>query len=139
MAALLEVTDLRAGYGPIEVLKGINLTVGAGECVALQARLFDALWTTLAPGGVFVYATCSVLRDENDRPPLEYELEKVERGFFAPDLLLDYLRYFVLFEQGDGRLTKKIAAYHQFHAVREAVRATITASTQPVASAFANG
>lgn len=34
--------------------------------VALQARLLDVLWTTLAPGGVLVYATCSVLRDEND-------------------------------------------------------------------------
>jgi 16S rRNA (cytosine967-C5)-methyltransferase len=35
--------------------------------VALQARLLDALWPMLAPGGRLVYATCSVLRDENDR------------------------------------------------------------------------
>ena len=34
--------------------------------VALQARLLDALWTTLAPGGRFLYATCSVLKDENE-------------------------------------------------------------------------
>jgi 16S rRNA (cytosine967-C5)-methyltransferase len=34
---------------------------------ALQARLLDASWRTLAPGGVLVYATCSVLRDENER------------------------------------------------------------------------
>lgn len=34
---------------------------------ALQARLLDALWPTLAPGGVLVYATCSILRDENAR------------------------------------------------------------------------
>lgn len=33
--------------------------------VVLQARLLDALWTTLAPGGVLLYATCSILRDEN--------------------------------------------------------------------------
>jgi 16S rRNA (cytosine967-C5)-methyltransferase len=33
--------------------------------MATQARLLDALWPTLAPGGVLVYATCSVLRDEN--------------------------------------------------------------------------
>ncbi|MFZ5655972.1 MAG: 16S rRNA (cytosine(967)-C(5))-methyltransferase RsmB [Pseudomonadota bacterium] len=38
-----------------------------GALVALQARLLDALWTTLAPGGVFVYATCSVLKEENAR------------------------------------------------------------------------
>ena len=71
------------------------------------------------------------LRHENDRPLLEFELEKVVRGFFAPELLLDYLRYFILYEQTDDGLIKKIAGYHQFHAVREAVRVTVIAATQP--------
>ena len=31
-----------------------------------QARLLDALWPTLAPGGALLYATCSILRCEND-------------------------------------------------------------------------
>ena len=35
--------------------------------VALQARLLDALWPLLRPGGRLLYATCSLLRDENDR------------------------------------------------------------------------
>ncbi|SEL55875.1 16S rRNA (cytosine967-C5)-methyltransferase [Pseudoxanthomonas sp. GM95] len=34
---------------------------------ALQARLLDAAWTVLKPGGVLVYATCSLLADENAR------------------------------------------------------------------------
>ncbi len=34
---------------------------------ATQARLLEALWPLLAPGGVLLYATCSVLREENDR------------------------------------------------------------------------
>jgi 16S rRNA (cytosine967-C5)-methyltransferase len=33
--------------------------------VETQARLLDALWPVLAPGGVLVYATCSILRREN--------------------------------------------------------------------------
>lgn len=33
--------------------------------IDLQARLLDALWPLLAPGGRLVYATCSVLSDEN--------------------------------------------------------------------------
>ena len=49
------------------------------------------------------------------------------RGFFRPDLLLDYLRYFVLFV-GEETVSKKIAGYHQFHGVREAVRVTLIAS-----------
>ena len=35
--------------------------------VALQSRLLDALWRVLAPGGRLLYATCSVLKDENER------------------------------------------------------------------------
>ncbi|GAB1594766.1 16S rRNA (cytosine(967)-C(5))-methyltransferase RsmB [Lysobacter claricitrinus] len=35
--------------------------------VALQARLLGALWAAVAPGGVLLYATCSILRDENER------------------------------------------------------------------------
>ncbi|MGH8035692.1 MAG: DEAD/DEAH box helicase family protein, partial [Lysobacterales bacterium] len=45
----------------------------------------------------------------------------------APAYLLDYLRYFVLFED-DGTLVKKIAGYHQFHAVRAAIQRVIDAS-----------
>ncbi len=55
------------------------------------------------------------------------ELQTLVRGALAPAYLLDYLRYFVLFED-DGRLVKKIAGYHQFHAVRAAITQVITAS-----------
>ncbi len=79
------------------------------------------------------------VRNENDRPLLEFELEKVVRGFFAPELLLDYLRYFVLFEQGDDGIAKKIAGYHQFHAVREAVRVAVIAATQAIAGEYGTG
>ena len=33
--------------------------------VALQARLLDACWHVLAPGGALLYATCSILHAEN--------------------------------------------------------------------------
>jgi len=69
--------------------------------------------------------------NENDRPILALELEALVQGFFQRDLLLDYLRHFVLFEQGGERIIKKIAAYHQFHAVREAVKATLIAASEP--------
>lgn len=65
---------------------------------------------------------------EDDRPRLQMELETVVRGFFRPDLFLDYVRHFVLFEQDGDSIVKKIAGYHQFHAVREAVRATVIAA-----------
>jgi type I restriction enzyme, R subunit len=55
------------------------------------------------------------------------ELQTLVRGVLAPAYLLDYLRYFVLFED-DGGLVKKIAGYHQFHAVRAAIAQTVAAS-----------
>ncbi|WP_029048765.1 type I restriction endonuclease subunit R [Cupriavidus sp. amp6] len=55
------------------------------------------------------------------------ELETLVRGVLAPAYLLDYLRFFVLFED-DGTLVKKIAGYHQFHAVRAAIRQVVSAS-----------
>jgi type I restriction enzyme R subunit len=55
------------------------------------------------------------------------ELETLIRGLCDPARLLDYLRYFVLFED-DGTLIKKVAGYHQFHAVLAAVRQTVSAS-----------
>ena len=56
------------------------------------------------------------------------ELETLVRGALAPHYLLDYLRFFVLFED-DGNLVKKIAGYHQFHAVRAAIERVVAASS----------
>lgn len=36
------------------------------KLAAQQTRLLEALWPTLAPGGVLVYATCSILRAEGE-------------------------------------------------------------------------
>ena len=55
------------------------------------------------------------------------ELETLIRGVLAPATLLDYLRFFVLFED-DGTLIKKVAGYHQFHAVRSAIDRVVAAS-----------
>ncbi len=38
-----------------------------GALAGQQSALLDALWRMLAPGGRLVYATCSVLAEENDR------------------------------------------------------------------------
>jgi type I restriction enzyme R subunit len=55
------------------------------------------------------------------------ELETLVLGLFRRDLLLEYLRHFVLFED-DGRLVKKVAGYHQFHAVRAVVQSVLAAA-----------
>jgi type I restriction enzyme R subunit len=66
------------------------------------------------------------------------ELETLVRGVLAPEYLLDYLRYFVLFED-DGTLVKKVAGYHQFHAVRAAVEQVVTAASTDEATRRGKG
>jgi len=57
------------------------------------------------------------------------ELQVVLEGVFEHRRFLDLLRYFVVFEdEGGGRITKKIAGYHQFHAVNVAVEETLRAT-----------
>lgn len=105
-----EIADLFVFNEALVISDGINARIGS--LTANQERFLP--WRTI--------------KNENDKPLLEYQLEKVVRGFFDRELLLDYLRYFILFEQDGDKLIKKIAGYHQFHAVREAVRVTLIAA-----------
>ncbi len=76
------------------------------------------------------FAPWRAVKNEDDKPLLEWQLETLVRGFFDRKLLLDFIRFFVLFENDGGVFIKKIAGYHQFHAVREAVKATIIAAQE---------
>ena len=51
----------------------------------------------------------------------------VPSEIFEKQRFLDYIRHFVLWETDDGYI-KKIAGYHQFHAVNKSVEQTIRAS-----------
>jgi type I restriction enzyme R subunit len=56
------------------------------------------------------------------------QLEVLLRGVLDRGRFLDLVRYFTVFEDpGDGRLYKKVAGYHQFHAVNVAVEETLRA------------
>ena len=56
------------------------------------------------------------------------ELEVVIEGPLAPRRFLDLVRDFIVFEDDGGRIVKKMAGYHQFHAVQVAVRETLRAA-----------
>ena len=56
-------------------------------------------------------------------------LQVLLHGLFERRRFLDYVGHFVLWETDDG-FVKKIAGYHQFHAVNKAVAATIRASSE---------
>jgi type I restriction enzyme R subunit len=62
--------------------------------------------------------------------PRTTELETVVRGVLAPERLLDLVRHFIVFEDaGAGDVVKKMAGYHQVHAVNVAVDETLRATS----------
>ncbi|MFK7859646.1 MAG: 16S rRNA (cytosine(967)-C(5))-methyltransferase RsmB [Granulosicoccus sp.] len=59
-----------SGSGVIRRHPDIKLLRRASDIAPLvetQRRLLDGLWQTLATDGVLLYATCSILKDENER------------------------------------------------------------------------
>lgn len=57
------------------------------------------------------------------------ELQVLLQGVFDQRRLLDLIGHFIVYEdEGDGKLIKKMAGYHQFHAVNVAVAETLRAA-----------
>jgi|CXWL01.1.fsa_nt_gi type I restriction enzyme R subunit len=64
-----------------------------------------------------------------DAPAKLAELQVMLEGVFEKRRFLDLVRHFIVFEdEGGGKLTKKMAGYHQFHAVNVAVEETLRAA-----------
>jgi len=60
------------------------------------------------------------------------QLQVVLEGVFQKRRLLDLIRHFIVFEDvGGGVLVKKMAGYHQYHAVNVAVQETVRACLPP--------
>jgi type I restriction enzyme R subunit len=68
------------------------------------------------------------------------ELQVVLEGLFEKRRFLDLVRHFIVFEQADnGKLTKKMAGYHQFHAVNVALEETLRAAVPAHSSRKSQG
>ncbi|MBD2387821.1 type I restriction endonuclease subunit R [Cylindrospermum sp. FACHB-282] len=65
---------------------------------------------------------------ENIFPKGQSELETIIKGIFNKTTILDILQYFIVFEVDQDTIIKKIAGYHQYHAVNKAITATIKAT-----------
>jgi type I restriction enzyme R subunit len=68
-----------------------------------------------------------------DAPSHQSELQVMLEGVFERQRFLNLLRHFIVFEDsaaagGAGTLVKKMAGYHQFHAVNAAVEETLRAA-----------
>lgn len=82
-------------------------------------------WRTIT--GEDFYPPIGDTNAQRNMPPVP-ELQVLLEGVFDPARLLALLRDFIVFESDRSRLVKKVAGYHQFHAVQIAVQETLRAS-----------
>jgi type I restriction enzyme R subunit len=66
---------------------------------------------------------------KNLAPPTMPQLEVLLKGMFNKQVFLDLMRHFIVFEVDGSKISKKMAAYHQYHATNKAIEATIRAAS----------
>jgi type I restriction enzyme R subunit len=67
------------------------------------------------------------IEGETVAPATMPQLEVLLRGVFQKRRFLDLVRHFIVFEDDGATVVKKVAGYHQFHAVNTAVTETVRA------------
>ena len=106
-----EIASLFATNALLAISDGVEARVGT----LTAGREWFKPWRTIAGEGLA----------DSHLP----ELQVVIEGLCAPQRFLDLVRDFIVYEDdGGGRVAKKMAGYHQFHAVQMAVRETLRAA-----------
>ncbi|MGB8327606.1 MAG: type I restriction endonuclease, partial [Steroidobacteraceae bacterium] len=106
-----EIASLFATNALLAISDGVEARVGT----LTAGREWFKPWRTIAGEGL--------------ADPHLPELQVVIEGLCAPQRFLDLVRDFIVYEDdGGGRIAKKMAGYHQFHAVQVAVRETLRAA-----------
>ena len=109
-----------------------NGVLVASDGLDARAGSLTADWSRF-----MAWKTVDGIREDTSTTP---QMETLIKGMLRPDVLLDLVRHFTVFEKAgkenpETGLTsvetvKKIAAYHQYHAVNRAVESTIRALAQ---------
>lgn len=128
--------DIWGAYNQIQTYKkDIPSLFATNELIVISDDVLTRVGSLTADRSRF--QPWRAVEDEKDlRVPAERDalLDKGERlqalveGVFEKERLLDLVHSFVTFEKAEGRIVKKLAAYHQFHAVRRAIQQTVRAA-----------
>ena len=122
-----ENADLDAAYNQFQTYKAqIPSLFTYNEVLVISDGLEARIGSLTAPRERFVpWRTIDGIEEAPDSMP---ELQVLIHGVFEKSIFLDFIRHYVVFEETKEEIKKKIAAYHQFHAVRVAIDETVTAS-----------
>jgi len=122
-----ENADIWAAYNQLQTYKNdIPDLFNCNTCLVISDGIYARLGSLSANEERFMrWRTIDGV--EVDPLGQHRELETLIKGLFNKEVFLSYLRYFCIFED-EKTVIKKIAGYHQFHAVQAAVESVVNAS-----------
>ena len=132
-----EKASIRSAYKQVETYKETIPGLFTYNCVVVISDGLEAKAGTVS-SGFSRYMAWKTADGQVEASPLVGQLETLLTGMLTPGTLLDLVRHFIVFERskkqdprtGVNTITtvKKIAAYHQYHAVNRAVASTLRAA-----------
>jgi len=122
-----ETATIRAAFNQLQTYKQeipslfhTNEVLVVSDGVAARAGTLTSNWEWFMPW--------RTIEGREVAPKGSLELEVLLKGIFEKRRFLDLLRDFIVFEVDGAKINKKMAGYHQFHAVNKAVERTLEAS-----------
>ena len=123
-----EAADIWSAYRQYQTYKAEIPSLYTYNDALVISDGLEARMGTLTAGKEW-FLPWRTIEGQEVEPSSRPQLEVLLRGAFDHRRFLDLLRWFIVFDDdGSGRLSKKMAGYHQFHAVQAAVDATVKAS-----------
>ncbi len=123
-----ENADIWSAYRQYQTYKGEIPSLYTYNDALVISDGLEARMGTLTAGKEW-FLPWRTIEGQEVEPSSRPQLEVLLRGAFDRRRFLDLVRWFIVFDDdGSGKLTKKMAGYHQFHAVQAAVDATVKAS-----------
>ncbi len=112
--------QLQTYKAEIPALLHYNAVLIASDGVEARAGSLTADWERFMPW--------RTVDGETVAPRGSLQLETLLRGLCAPARLLDLVQHFITFDATGPTLAKKLAGYHQYHAVNKALETTLRAA-----------
>ena len=130
-----ENASIQTAFNQIQTYKAELPTLFAYNALIVISDGTEARIGTLTAGREW-FKPWRTIAGETLAPTSMPEIQVMIEGAFDKRRLLDLIGNFLVFEdEGGGKLAKKMAGYHQFHAVRVAVEETLRASLQRLGEA----
>ena len=122
-----ETATLRSAYHQLQTYKAELPTLFTYNAVLGVSDGLSALAGTLTAGHEW-FKPWRTIGGQELAPVFYTELQVLIQGVFEKSRFLALIRDFIVFEDDGGALSKKMAGYHQFHAVETAVAETLRAA-----------